>query len=786
MAEKPQTRSSKQPPRTRRAGIKREPLISVADMAAAIRRPSTGYGLLIAVGFAILVGAILAWSRQQVFLEVGRVMDQTLTVRAEFTVVDQAEAEIRRREARSNTPRVYVADRAVFENIRSALLGLPAALADVESVDQIATEIRDEFLFDADTLAAVRSAAVGGEASDAWVRWTTELVSLLETQPVLDRDAFQLEQQERVNLVSLRRISEEPWRQVFRSSLMNIDGAQKESRIRSIVRDARFREPIATMVTLWLVRTLQPNYVLNTELTDEARQDAANRILPDERTYAPGTVLVTRGDTLKQDKLDLLKQENITYLSDANAWPLLLQRVGAFAMALMLTVAMVWYLMLFCPRVMRRPARMVAIAGLLLFSLVIGVLIVTRSPGLVTLSVVAPTIFVASVVLLAYDMRTSLALGSVTAALNTLALQQSLGLILVAVVGVGMAIWQLRELRQRNALFRAGITTGLAVAAMEIIRSLIERPLVENITDEILFDALLAGGLGAAISISLLAFILPTIERTFGIVTGMTLVELRDTKHPLLRELQQRAPGTYNHSLTVATIAEAAAESIHANGLEVYVGALYHDVGKMNKPDYFIENQVPGQNRHSRLTSAMSLLVIVGHVKDGIEYAREYNLPRPLHHYIESHHGTTLVEFFYRQAIEESSTDEHADSPADTEYRYPGPRPRTKEAGILMLCDAVESATRAMTDPTPSRIESLVRSIADKRLADGQLDNCHLTLREVRDVEDAIIRTVCSVYHGRIAYPEAPKTGKAASDARSGKSSGPETKPAIERARSAS
>ncbi|MHC4976557.1 MAG: HDIG domain-containing metalloprotein, partial [Planctomycetota bacterium] len=339
-----------------------------------------------------------------------------------------------------------------------------------------------------------------------------------------------------------------------------------------------------------------------------------------------------------------------------------------------------------------------------------------------------------------------------------------LGLVLVAAFGIGVAVWQLRELRHRNALFRAGITTGIAVAIMETIRALVERPIVDGISDEILFDALLAGGLGAAIAISLLAFILPNIERTFGIVTGMTLIELRDTKHPLLRELQQRAPGTYNHSLTVATIAEAAAESIGANGLEVYVGALYHDVGKMNKPDYFVENQTPGQNKHSRLTSAMSLLVIVGHVKDGIEYAREYNLPKPLHHYIESHHGTTLVEYFYRQAVEESSANEDVDSPTDTEYRYPGPRPRTKEAAILMLCDAVESATRAMTDPTPARIESLVRSLADKRLADGQLDNCNLTLREVREVEDAIIRTVCSVYHGRIAYPDASKSDKPAPD----------------------
>ncbi|MHC4975355.1 MAG: hypothetical protein ACYTF7_01965, partial [Planctomycetota bacterium] len=427
MPEKPTSRPTKPTPRTR---------------MAAIRRPSTGYALLIGLGFAILVGTILAWSRQQVYLEIGRVVDTTRTVRAEFTIVNEAEAEIRRREARSNTPRVYVADRAVFENIRSSLLGLPAALVDVESIDQVAPEIRNDFLLDEDTLAAVRANATEtGEPSDTWVRWTTELISLLETQPVLDRDAFQLEQQERVNLVSLRRISEESWRQVFRSGLINIEGAQKESRIRNIVRDARFREPIASMVTMWLVRTLRPNYILDNDLTEQARQEAADRIQPEELTYAPGNILVTRGSTLTQDDLIRIRQENETYLADANEWPLLLQRIGALAMALLLTMSIGWYLLVFCPRVVRKPARMIAIGALLLVSLVFGVVLVSRSPGLTTLAVVAPTIFVASVILLAYDMRTALALGSATATLNTLALQQSLGLVLVAAFGIGVAVW---------------------------------------------------------------------------------------------------------------------------------------------------------------------------------------------------------------------------------------------------------------------------------------------------------------------------------------------------------
>jgi len=251
------------------------------------------------------------------------------------------------------------------------------------------------------------------------------------------------------------------------------------------------------------------------------------------------------------------------------------------------------------------------------------------------------------------------------------------------------------------------------------------------------------------------------IERAFDITTGMTLIELRDPKQPLLRELQQRAPGTYNHSLNVASIAEAAADAVGADPLRTYVGALYHDVGKMNKPEYFVENQSGGINKHDKLSPAMSLLVIVGHVKDGVELAREYALPRSLFPFIEQHHGTTLVEFFYhrarKQAEEQAGGADDKDMPSEIEYRYPGPKPQSKETAILMLADAVESATRTLSEPTPSRIDALVRSLANKRLMDGQFDECDLTLRELSAIVESISKTVASIYHGRIAYPAGGK-----------------------------
>jgi len=277
----------------------------------------------------------------------------------------------------------------------------------------------------------------------------------------------------------------------------------------------------------------------------------------------------------------------------------------------------------------------------------------------------------------------------------------------------------------------------------------------------------------------------------------MTLIELRDPKQPILRELQQRAPGTYNHSLNVASIAESAAESIGADALLTYVGCLYHDIGKMNKPMYFIENQSGGPNKHDKLTPAMSLLVIVGHVKDGSEMAREHGLPKSLRHFIEAHHGTTLVEYFYRRAREQASLvdedrsaeqilQEAADQlPDEVDYRYPGPRPATKEVAITMLSDAVESATRTLTDPTPARIDALVRSLANKRLMDGQFDECDLTFHELSTICESISKTVASIYHGRIRYAQdedrASKDDKSKSKDKAGdkdqKKTGNETDP---------
>ena len=277
----------------------------------------------------------------------------------------------------------------------------------------------------------------------------------------------------------------------------------------------------------------------------------------------------------------------------------------------------------------------------------------------------------------------------------------------------------------------------------------------------VLFDTaglwpLLRGFLWCLVAGYLVAGSLPFIESLFGVVTDISLLEMGDASHPLLQELVQRAPGTYNHSIVVGTIGEAAADRIGANGLLVRVAAYFHDIGKMLKPEYFIENTTAETSgRHEQLAPAMSTLIIIGHVKDGVELARQHNLPQALIDFIEQHHGTTLVEYFYEEARRQAGDEpDYPTDPVESSFRYPGPRPRTRESGVMMLADAVESASRTLAEPTPKSLEGLVHRVTLRRLLDGQFEESGLTLSDLRVIEESLTKSMIGIFHGRVTYPE--------------------------------
>ncbi len=239
-------------------------------------------------------------------------------------------------------------------------------------------------------------------------------------------------------------------------------------------------------------------------------------------------------------------------------------------------------------------------------------------------------------------------------------------------------------------------------------------------------------------------------EYIFDIATDMRLLELSDLNNPLLRKLSIEAPGTYHHSLMVGNLAEAAADSIAANALLARVGAYYHDIGKIEKREYFIENQMRSKNPHEKLSPTMSCLILMNHVKKGLELARKYKLPKQIRDFIAEHHGTNLIAFFYQKALEKSDNEEINES----SFRYPGPKPKTKETGIVMLADAIEAAARTLKDPSPSRIRGMVISIVQDRFRESELDDCPLTLRELTRIIESFETVLLGTFHSRIEYPD--------------------------------
>jgi len=305
------------------------------------------------------------------------------------------------------------------------------------------------------------------------------------------------------------------------------------------------------------------------------------------------------------------------------------------------------------------------------------------------------------------------------------------------------------ELKQRLGLARIGFVVGL-VNVLTILILLVVRGPIEQSAARIGFE-LLCGFTGGLLAAAVASFALPILESLFGITTDIKLLELANTNLPLLRRLAFEAPGTFQHSLMVSNLAKAGCEAIGADAALAYTGGLYHDVGKILRPEYFIENQRSGVNPHDKLQPSMSALILISHIKDGMDLARQHHLPRPILDAIEQHHGTRKMTFFYSRALERC--DPETGEVSEEKYRYPGPRPRDKVLGVLMLADGVEAASRTLVEPNPAKLRSLVRTLVEDCLKDGQLDRTDLTLSDLQKVSEAFLRILANLHHQRVDYP---------------------------------
>ncbi|MEI8175872.1 MAG: HDIG domain-containing metalloprotein [Candidatus Omnitrophota bacterium] len=356
-----------------------------------------------------------------------------------------------------------------------------------------------------------------------------------------------------------------------------------------------------------------------------------------------------------------------------------------------------------------------------------------------------PVAGVAMLLALLINPLTSCIVSLILSAAFGLATQESFRVFITMFSGSVLAILLVSNTRRRSQILNTGLLIGVLNCSVISFFGFYDGSNTTGIPPAALW------GLGAGIFSSFIVMgLLHLFETLFNITTNITLLELSDLNNPLLKNLILHAPGTYHHSLIVGNLAEAACDAIKANSLLGRVGAYYHDIGKVEKAEYFSENEIEIKSKHTGLTPSMSCLIITNHVRDGVEVARKYRLPRAIVDFIAQHHGTGLIYFFYQRALE-TVKDEALLKEED--FRYPGPKPQTKEAAVVLLADSVEASSRTLSDPTPAKLRALAQRIINNKFIDGQLDECELSLKDLNKIADSFSRILAGIFHTRIEYP---------------------------------
>jgi len=717
-----------------------------------------------AAALAVVVTLVTIVNERSARYEVGQIVSEAIVPRVEFRAINDEETRRQREDARDREPAVYKPNMAYLNQIHAGLDGLLQIGAEYTNIDQIPEDTRNNLhISNNDILELLREYNRDDEKKAEWTNMVNQFVAGVASTALLseERRLIEIDKSERASGIMIANpiLGSEISRNdttiygmgnltPFRSRVTQFAEDYMPAKLRISVIDVVMQNP-------------QPVYLFDKDTTDLRRTAAFENAREVEMTYRPTDVLISAGEQISALDFKLLNEEKKAYnthLKSVKLWMVLpsnmaylIGRAGAlFGLALAL-----WgYILAYNVKVAKNPMRGLALTALLVGCLLIASAGPSAWKQYLYATLAFPTLLTTIVLAIAYDRRFALAVGGFFSILTMVCLNHPFGTLIVLLVGVGATVAQLNEIRNRSKLVIVGFWSGLAMAITALFVGMAKPSLMVVGHESYIWFGSAVVWTTAVVTGIFVQGILPAIERVFRVTTSMTLRELNDASHPLLRRMAQEAPGTYQHSLRIADMAEAAAAEIGADDLLCKVGAMYHDIGKMNKPLYFVENQGGGPNKHAKLSPAMSLLIIVGHVKDGIEMAREYGLPPKIRQFIETHHGTTLVEYFYHAAMKQTDTDK-GPAPTEFEFRYPGPKPQTREAAILMICDCVEGAARVLPEPTPVRLEQLVHNMTTKRLMDGQFDECSITLQELNKVEQAITRTVCAIYHGRIAYPSA-------------------------------
>lgn len=718
--------------------------------------------LLIITALTLTVLILPKQHFSSISFKAGDIATSDIRATQDYLVEDHALTEQRRKEAASNAPVIYnQSDRVptylegkleqALDTIRQEQAGKIRKSA--EEWRRILAPLLDTELSEADIRALTRIKPAASFLADT----KRQLDDLYRRKIVLDGKVFQTDARKGVEI-----LNDDGH---FIGSGDSSTSYTEIADARRVVADWTFSglaEPgDADRISALIARILLPNFFFNKESTEARSKASMETVRPVLFKVQKGEMIVRIGERITVEQAQKLR----TIFQDQRNDSRLFTAVGTFALILVLF----YFPYRFACKNIRKfnPSNKdVLVLSLLItgsFFIFKTALLISHNIGPVFPSVDVNNYFYlfpfaagAMIVRIFINSEVALVYCAALAPLLGIMFNNSMFVVIYALLGSVIGAHGMRQCSDRSTIYTAGLKISVVNLALALAFQTFSNTLFTLQTVYVAFFALVSGVLSAG----LVSSFIPVIETLFHYTTDIKLLELANLNSPLLRDLMIKAPGTYHHSVVVGNLVEAAAESINANPLLARVSAYYHDIGKASKPLYFIENQGGEENRHDKLTPSMSALVLISHIKEGAELAREKRLGQPIIDIIRQHHGTGLIKFFYERAKQQA--DAAGQTVEETDFRYPGPKPQTREAGIVMLADCVEAASRTLVNPTPDRIQGMVQNIINRIFTDGQLDECELTLKNLHEIAKSFNRILNGIFHHRIDYPEPVHKGSGA------------------------
>ena len=671
---------------------------------------------LITLGFFLATSALLYLGTTPFAsrLNEGDIALRTIYAPYDFTyptTVDEGKTEAARKEFEEKVPPVYAIDNDITDQAIAGALEAFNILAeekkyeDTENLKKItADSLESVFIVGIMDPKEKNYLLTSGITDIALLNARFKIERVIKTKDVLD-----VKEAERVLLDSLERAL--PKKRPARNAIYGLD-----------------KERIAA------------NIVFDEEETAKRKKEARSQVplIYERSAVKKNELIVDKGSRITKEKIVMLNQLGLVKFAANKAFYI----AGLLILLAEIIALIAIYLIRFERDIVKWPKNV----ALIMVNMFLGILL-----SLVVIQSQQPLYLIP---LASIGMILALLLNTNVAFATLLGLSLYIGflskgridLALILFAGSAIGIYAVKDARRRSKICLA----GFMVSAVNFI-SITAIGLINNTGRDVILQQGLYGLASGIISSFIVIGLLPVFEYIFSLITNITLLELSDFSHPLLKELTIKAPGTYQHSMLVGNLAEEACNAIGANALLARVGSYYHDVGKIEKAEYFVENKSGTISKHDGLSPSMSALIITNHVKDGADLARKYKLNKAVVDFIRQHHGSSIIYYFYQKALEKTKED---DELKEEEFRYHGSKPQSKEVAIVLLADSVEASSRILSDPTPARIKGLVQKIINNKFIDGQLDDCDLTLKDLNKISDSFVRVLTAVFHTRLEYPD--------------------------------